>query len=163
MLKKTESVTNFHKPFPPPQTASNDSIILAARVYFCIASCVLQNKKDPEGGEDYLGKTEESTQKKDAAVDPGFVFGQNIKDRAKVSEYLWTPAKSPPQLIQYETLKCHSLCSWMRTAQPVNLKTPHRTLSLGVLITSCSTWALQGDYSLFVFMLFFSLSHSDLI
>ncbi|XP_058274425.1 ran-binding protein 3b isoform X1 [Hemibagrus wyckioides] len=44
------------------------------------------NKKDQEGGEDYLGKTEESTQKKDAAVDPGFVFGQNIKDRAKLDE-----------------------------------------------------------------------------
>lgn len=36
-------------------------------------------------------------------------------------------------------------CSWKRTARPVTLKTPHRTLSLGVLITSCSTWALQGD------------------
>ncbi|XP_026781326.1 ran-binding protein 3b isoform X3 [Pangasianodon hypophthalmus] len=43
-------------------------------------------KKDKEGGEDDLGKTEESTQKKDVVVDPGFVFGQNIKERAKLDE-----------------------------------------------------------------------------
>lgn len=50
-------------------------------------------KKDKEGGEDDFGKTEENTQKKDVVVDPGFVFGQNIKDRAKVSEDLWTLVK----------------------------------------------------------------------
>ncbi|XP_060762167.1 ran-binding protein 3b isoform X5 [Neoarius graeffei] len=43
-------------------------------------------KKDKEGGEDDFGKTEENTQKKDVVVDPGFVFGQNIKDRAKLDE-----------------------------------------------------------------------------
>ncbi|XP_017351573.2 ran-binding protein 3b isoform X5 [Ictalurus punctatus] len=43
-------------------------------------------KKDKEGAEDDLGKTEENTQKKDVVVDPGFVFGQNIKDRAKLDE-----------------------------------------------------------------------------
>lgn len=48
-------------------------------------------------------------------------------------------------MILYELFKSHILRSWMRTAQAVNLKTPHRTLSLGVLITSCSTWVLQGD------------------
>lgn len=107
---------------------------------------VLQNKKDQEGGEEYLGKTEESTQKKDVVVDPGFVFGQNIKDRAKVSEFLCTSVKSQPQIVPYEMFKCHSVRRWMRTAQS-NLKTAHRILSLRVLITSCSTWALQGDYN----------------
>ncbi|XP_026781325.1 ran-binding protein 3b isoform X2 [Pangasianodon hypophthalmus] len=45
-----------------------------------------KSPKDKEGGEDDLGKTEESTQKKDVVVDPGFVFGQNIKERAKLDE-----------------------------------------------------------------------------
>ncbi|TSR27770.1 Ran-binding protein 3 [Bagarius yarrelli] len=45
------------------------------------------DKKDQdEEGEDDLGKTEDETQKKDVVVDPGFVFGQNIKDRAKLDE-----------------------------------------------------------------------------
>ncbi|KAI4902761.1 hypothetical protein NFI96_015270, partial [Prochilodus magdalenae] len=43
-------------------------------------------KKDKEGGENGGGKTEESTQRKDAVVDLGFVFGQNIKERAKLEE-----------------------------------------------------------------------------
>ncbi|KAM9439450.1 ran-binding protein 3b isoform 1-T1 [Clarias gariepinus] len=43
-------------------------------------------KKDKEGEEDEVGKTDDSTQKKDVVVDPGFVFGQNIKDRAKLDE-----------------------------------------------------------------------------
>lgn len=58
-------------------------------------------KKDKEGGEDELGKTEENTQKKDVVVDPGFVFGQNIKDRAKVSEYFWALVKSYLLVIVY--------------------------------------------------------------
>ncbi|XP_017351570.2 ran-binding protein 3b isoform X2 [Ictalurus punctatus] len=45
-----------------------------------------KSPKDKEGAEDDLGKTEENTQKKDVVVDPGFVFGQNIKDRAKLDE-----------------------------------------------------------------------------
>ncbi|KAL7851254.1 hypothetical protein AOLI_G00216100 [Acnodon oligacanthus] len=43
-------------------------------------------KKDNEGGENGGGKTEESAQRKDAVVESGFVFGQNIKERAKLDE-----------------------------------------------------------------------------
>ncbi|XP_066508467.1 ran-binding protein 3-like isoform X1 [Hoplias malabaricus] len=43
-------------------------------------------KKENEGGENGGGKTEENAQKKDAVVDSGFVFGQNIKERAKLDE-----------------------------------------------------------------------------
>lgn len=119
-------------------------------------------KKDKEGGEDDLGKTEENTQKKDVVVDPGFVFGQNIKDRAKVSEDL-LGISQVTTLILYALVKCHLLCSWMRTAQAVTLKTPRRTLSLGVLITSCSTWALQGDCpSVCPLRILFGLSCSNL-
>lgn len=38
-----------------------------------------------EGEENGGGQKDDSSQKKDCAVDSSFVFGQNIKERAKVS------------------------------------------------------------------------------
>lgn len=42
-------------------------------------------KREKEGEENGGGQKDDSSQKKDSAVDSSFVFGQNIKERAKVS------------------------------------------------------------------------------
>ncbi|XP_026061307.1 ran-binding protein 3-like isoform X1 [Carassius auratus] len=43
-------------------------------------------KREKEGEENGGARKEESSQKKDSAVDSSFVFGQNIKERAKLEE-----------------------------------------------------------------------------
>uniref|UniRef100_A0A9J8BYD3 Ran-binding protein 3 n=1 Tax=Cyprinus carpio carpio TaxID=630221 RepID=A0A9J8BYD3_CYPCA len=43
-------------------------------------------KREKEGEENGGGQKEDSSQKKDSAVDSSFVFGQNIKERAKLEE-----------------------------------------------------------------------------
>uniref|UniRef100_A0A671L9L5 Ran-binding protein 3 n=1 Tax=Sinocyclocheilus anshuiensis TaxID=1608454 RepID=A0A671L9L5_9TELE len=50
------------------------------------AHCFPLQKREKEGEENGGGQKDDSSQKKDSAVDSSFVFGQNIKERAKLDE-----------------------------------------------------------------------------
>lgn len=118
-------------------------------------------KREKEGEENGGGQKDDSSQKKDCAVDSSFVFGQNIKERAKVSDdsllrclVLYLKRQIGMIEVPIECLCLFSdsvtvffLSSWMKTARPVTQKTPHKILSLAAPIISYSTWAALGNDS----------------
>lgn len=127
--------------------------------WICI-NCISLQKREKEG-EENGGQKDDSNQKKD------FVFGQNIKERAKVSaDCKLAPYKFPWECLCLcsNSLSVFLLNSWMRTARPVTQKTPHKILSLAAPIISYSTWAALGNWfnrPLWI-QLLFALWHREL-
>ncbi|XP_062844005.1 ran-binding protein 3b isoform X2 [Trichomycterus rosablanca] len=75
-------------------------------------------KKDKEGAAHDGDKMEENTQKKDALSDSGFVFGQNIKDRAKLDENSVSESKDSTQDSQSEST--NYFLQYMGTSSSLN-------------------------------------------
>uniref|UniRef100_A0A672KQ02 Ran-binding protein 3 n=1 Tax=Sinocyclocheilus grahami TaxID=75366 RepID=A0A672KQ02_SINGR len=65
------------------------------------AHCFPLQKREKEGEENGGGQKDDCSEKKDSAVDSSFVFGQNIKERAKVNSTRDSQSGSTNYFLQY--------------------------------------------------------------